>query len=52
MEGGVSTQELEEAIKKRLSAVHTEVRDISGTSLASSSILSNWQVDVVNHMKL
>jgi len=32
MEGGISTQELEEAIQTRLSAVHTQVNDISGTS--------------------
>jgi hypothetical protein len=30
---GVTTQELEEALKSRLSAVHTQVSDISGPSL-------------------
>ena len=29
-EGGVTTQELEEALKTRLSATHTEINDISG----------------------
>jgi len=31
MEGGVTTQELETALKDRLSAVHTQINDISGT---------------------
>jgi len=30
MEGGVTTQELEKALKDRLSAVHTQINDISG----------------------
>lgn len=30
MEAGVTSQQLEEAIKTRLSAVHTQVKDISG----------------------
>ena len=29
-EGGVTAQELEEALKSRLSATHTEINDISG----------------------
>lgn len=31
MEGGVTSEELEEAMKSRLSAVHTQVNDISGS---------------------
>ncbi len=30
-EGGVTTQELEEALKTRLSATHAEINDISGS---------------------
>jgi len=30
MEGGVTSQELEEALKTRLSAVHSQINDISG----------------------
>jgi hypothetical protein len=32
MEGGVTGQELEEALKTRLSAVHSQIKDISGKS--------------------
>jgi hypothetical protein len=32
MEGGVTIQEMEEALKERLSATHTQINDISGTS--------------------
>jgi hypothetical protein len=31
MDGGVTSQELEEAIKTRLSATHAQINDISGT---------------------
>jgi hypothetical protein len=46
---GVTTQELEEALKTRLSAVHTEVSDISGSSL--SRMKTNGKEDVVSRMK-
>jgi hypothetical protein len=32
MEGGVTSQELEEALKTRLSAVHSQINDISGNA--------------------
>jgi hypothetical protein len=37
MEGGVTSEELEEAMKSRLSAVHTQVHDISGSILDSDA---------------
>lgn len=46
---GVTSQELEAALKSRLSATHTQVNDISGPSLSLPELSS--QVDVVNHMK-
>jgi stress-induced morphogen len=35
---GVTAQELEEAIKSRLEATHTQVTDISGTSLVPPAV--------------
>jgi len=49
MEGGLSTQELEEAIKNRLSAVHAEVRDISGTGIPppSTCLIGRWMWSII-----
>jgi len=35
MDGSVTSQELETALKDRLSAVHTQINDISGNSFVS-----------------
>jgi hypothetical protein len=51
MEGGVTGQELEEALKTRLSAVHSEIKDISGKTHPGSTKADN-QGDVVSPMKL
>ena len=47
---GVTTKELEEALKTRLSAVHTEVADISGIPVFE--LMAHEQEGVDNRMKL
>ena len=49
MEAGVTSQELEEALKTRLSAIHAEVRDVSGIRPLRHA---DKKGDVANPMKL
>lgn len=46
---GVTTKELEEALKTRLSAVHTEVADISG--YPAFKLMAHEQEGVANRTK-